>query len=445
MKDNTPSLLIKKKQAITIPVLILGLLGFFSSFFINIGGQLYISEIAFVIVCMFLFAKGRVFLTANLKRILGLGVLWLFVQILTDLVQGTSVDDYLRGWASIGFLLLDIFTLFALVAGRATRIYFFLIGYAIGGLAHLLFQPSPFFVAEPWKFGFAEPVILLVLLAIVRSARSRFELMKFWILPLIFLGGLSLYLNSRTNAWLVFLTAGLIAFRFSRFGRRLLLLRMRTGSIVVVGFFIIALTFGVLKLYQFTVSNGWLGEDAKAKYVLQYNPKFGLIGILVGGRSQILGSMQAIVDSPWMGQGSWARDPKYRLYVYQLEELGYKLTGNIENYIYKTDLIPSHGHFFQAWIWAGPIGAFFWLFVLLVVGRYALRSFRSPNAFFPLIMFLSASAVWDIFFSPFGAGMRISWALTLATIFFAALPDQLNSLENKQIQDDQTKSFSIRS
>ncbi len=402
--------------------LLLSIVGFLSSFYVNFGGQLYITEIIFIILLPFLLVPGRIYLQTNLKRLLMLGTLWLLVQMITDLARGTPVNDFLRGWAGIGFLLLDIFVLYVLVDRQPKRIVFFLLGHIFGDLTHLFFQPSPFFAAEPWKFGFAGPVILLVLLLIAQSSKYRLEWAKYWFFPLFALGSLSLYLNSRTNAWLIFLTAGLILLRFSQLGRRLLFLRMRFGSLIVLGLFVITLTFGVLKAYQYTVSEGWLGEEARAKYLNQYNPKFGVAGIILGGRNQMLGSIQAIADSPFWGQGSWARDPKYRQYVYQLEELGYTLSGNIENYVNKTDLIPAHGHFFQAWIWAGPLGAFFWVFVAIMVVRATLRSFQQPNQFFPLLVFLSASAIWDIFFSPFGASMRMNWAYTLVTIFFVISP-----------------------
>ena len=415
--DSRDSGIIVRKQEV-----FLWILGLLSSYFVNIFGQLYITELIFLSFLPFLLVKKRIRLQSNLKRILILGSLWLLVQVVTDLMRGTPVNDFLRGWAGIGFFLLDTLVLYILTDFQVKRIMSFLLGHILGNLVHLFFQPSPFFVAEPWKFGFAWPIILFMLLIIARTAKYHLDWVKYWFFPLFILGSFSLYQNSRTNAWLVFLTAGLILLRFSNLGRRLLVLRMRLGSMIVLGMFILTLTFGVLKTYQYTVSQGWLGEEAKAKYLIQYNPKFGLAGIVLGGRNQVLGSIQAITDSPLLGQGSWARDPKYRQYVYQLEELGYTLNGNIENYVNKTDLIPAHSHFFQAWIWAGPLGAFFWVFVAVVIIRYVLRSFQFPNSFFPMIMFLSASALWNILFSPFGAEMRINWAYTLVIILITSLP-----------------------
>ena len=66
-----------------------------------------------------------------------------------------------------------------------------------------------------------------------------------------------------------------------------------------MGFAVLALAMvGTLQLYDVAASEGWLGADAQAKYLQQS----GALGVLVGGRSEVLVSSQAVIDSPILGQ-----------------------------------------------------------------------------------------------------------------------------------------------
>jgi hypothetical protein len=65
--------------------------------------------------------------------------------------------------------------------------------------------------------------------------------------------------------------------------------------------------YGITVLYEYGASEGWLGDEAREKYLIQSS---GDMGILLGGRTQILASAQAIIDSPVIGHGSRAKDSK---------------------------------------------------------------------------------------------------------------------------------------
>ena len=80
--------------------------------------------------------------------------------------------------------------------------------------------------------------------------------------------------------------------------------------------------FTILQGYDIAASHGWLGAGAQTKYVEQS----GSLGVLVGGRSEVLVSTQAIMDSPILGHGSWAKDFTYvDLLAARLSSAGYEI------------------------------------------------------------------------------------------------------------------------
>ena len=71
-------------------------------------------------------------------------------------------------------------------------------------------------------------------------------------------------------------------------------------------------------------------------------------------------------------------------------------------------LIPTHSHFFGAWVEAGICGALFWGFALSLIARILIMKHKKRNDFIPLIIFVVFHLSWDIFFSPFGADQRFT-------------------------------------
>ena len=286
---------------------------------------------------------------------------------------------------------------------------------------------TPLFFAEPWKFGFGRLIILLVLLFISYISGENLSKLKKWVLPLLVLGGISVYLGSRSLGATVILTAVVLWLRNRNFGKALLT-RLNLKNILAGGVILGLALWGISSLYSYAAQGGYLGQEAQLKFIAQGGGQFGL---LLGGRSEILASARAIADSPLIGHGSWARDPAYRVYLYRLIDLGYQRSqAEMDRYVNESDLIPAHSHFFQAWVWAGILGAIFWLVVLRLVIQALIKSNRHPNSLYIFAMFISISAIWDIFFSPFGSFMRIRWAIQLVILLNAIYHS--NQIQQKQ-------------
>jgi hypothetical protein len=167
--------------------------------------------------------------------------------------------------------------------------------------------------------------------------------------------------------------------------------------------FLAVLVVGTLELYDAAASSGLLGSDAQAKYIQQS----GTLGVLVGGRPEILVTTQAIIDSPVLGHGSWASDFTYaELLSDRLSSFGYEVGAAPSD----TALIPAHSYLMGSWVWAGFLGGLFWLVVVgLAIWMLAnLYSFRTNLA--PLLVFSTMLLLWNIAFSPYGFSGRITAA-----------------------------------
>jgi O-antigen ligase len=157
---------------------------------------------------------------------------------------------------------------------------------------------------------------------------------------------------------------------------------------------------GVVAIYTTAASSGMLGTEAREKFELQTE---GGLGVLLGGRSELLVSTQAIADSPIIGHGSWAKDYEYvARYVWALEERGAAIVGDP----FHNALIPSHSFLFGSWVEAGILGGAVWIYILAICGRSLYSLFDSPAWSRPLITFVTLSLMWDVLFSPFGATER---------------------------------------
>lgn len=405
-------------------------IGVLSFWYIPLPGQLYVVEVLAPALFLLLWPhKRHLVLQRPTKTIILLGLFWLTAQVLTDLYRGTPPADLARGWAAISVFMLLFATLVQVISGDARRMYLLLFGAALGGVLQPFLQPSPYFEAEPWKFGFGPPLALLLVLWVGWRFWKQGRVQLQWVLLLVAFGALSFYLNARSLGGFVALTALLVWFGASPWGRRLAARRLSFSRLLALGGVIVLAGMAVLQSYEFAVARGWLGEQALQKYQMQATGKLGLI---IGGRPDVIPAVFAVMDSPIIGHGSWAKDPRYREYLWLLRDLGYeRSSGDIQYVVEREDLIPAHSHILQAWVWAGILGALFWVSVLVLVIRAAVRTFRFPHPLFVPVLFFALGDTWNIFFSPFGSMMRFHWAMAL-TLFLLAL--QLSKAEAMRVQ-----------
>lgn len=163
-----------------------------------------------------------------------------------------------------------------------------------------------------------------------------------------------------------------------------------------------------LGLVHFVTSAGLVGEEAQIKN--QQSQEAG--GILLGGRPEILVSSHAVMDSPMLGHGSYAKDFKY---IEMLDDIQAEegIPTDLADQEAAGGMIPAHSHLMSTWVQAGILGAILWiyLFWLVLKGIIRIAILRPSNA--PIYAWMLVSFFWDILFSPFASTRRFTDALVI--------------------------------
>lgn len=361
---------------------------------------------------------------------------WFASQVVTDIVVGSAITDWTRGWAAIAFTLIDLLAILTLAA-TPSRARIFTLGIAAGGVLSYLFNPTVFMVADPWKFAFAGSVgfALAAALSGAMAARRR------WLVIAAFaaFGVINALIGFRSMSGVALLTAAYLVLS-ALLGRHTWSARPPSvRAIVGVGFYGASALAIYVGLNAAAAAN-LLGDAAREKYeaqagviassppgapgstapgasaspssVVPANP----LGVVTGGRAEFLPSTQAILDSPILGHGSWARGPEYaELQRQRLIEMGVP-RGNLPA---DPTLIPTHSYLLGSWVWAGVAGGLFWLVVAglalwVLANLYAVRLPLSP-----LIVFVASLLLWSIAFSPYSNTERIYATFGIVTCLLA--------------------------
>ena len=214
------------------------------------------------------------------------------------------------------------------------------------------------------------------------------------------LGSFNLALGSRAAGLMALLAAGIMPLFIFRPHFRMGWMRISAGkltlarliSIVVIG--IITLV-AVAVIYTELAKRGALGEKAKAKYEFQSSQKGGIV---VGGRSEVLVGLAAIMDKPLCGHGSWPEDTVG--YAAQASEIfGVEIREAPQRKGIRK-FIKSHSAIVSAWLEHGILGAIFWIYVFYIVAYNLPRVTEYLPEYTGVVIFNSCGFFWAYLFSP---------------------------------------------
>ena len=383
-------------------------------------GTIYLAELCLIgLLPVLLVMRGRMLQSKVLAFILTLGLVYFGAQVITDVIRETPFADYARGWSRILFLLFSFVSSYLLIGNDRSRLLSYACGLVVGGTFHLLIN-NPL-SAIGWKFGLAGPTTTLVLIgfSLVPVLRSPSSLVGPAIM--VVLGVFSAFMDFRSWGGILMLSAAFLSIPAIL---RLFGLRPKPLSysrMLVMGVILLATGFSALKVYGVAAESGMLGERSRQKYETQ--SALGDLGILLGGRSESLVTVQAIQDSPLIGHGSWAKDRYYA----DLRQLMLYRLGFVNRFIEpETDLIPTHSHLLGSWVEAGVGGAVFWVGILALVIAALRRLYASDDPLRPYLVFLMFLFIWDILFSPFGAQRRLTNGFLIVAVLFALKASTMN-------------------
>lgn len=383
-------------------------------------GTIYLAELCLIgLLPVLLVLRGRMLQSKALAFLLTMGLIYFGTQVITDVIRETPFVDYARGWSRILFLLFSFVSTYLLVGNDRARLICFAYGLVVGSAIHLVVNNPLSSIG--WKFGFAGPTTTLILIgfSLMPVLRSPSSLVGPMILAA--LGVFSAFMDFRSWGGVLMLSAAFLSIPAVL---RLVGLRPKPlsyGRMLIMGTVLLATGYGALKLYGLAAESGMLGERSRDKYETQ--SALGDIGVLLGGRSESLVTVQAIQDSPLIGHGSWAKDRYYA----ELRQLMLYRLGFVNRFIEpETDLIPTHSHLLGSWVEAGIGGALFWVGVLGLIIAALRRLYASDDPLRPYLVFLMFLFIWDILFSPFGAQRRLTNGFLMVAVLFALKASAMN-------------------
>ncbi len=314
-------------------------------------------------------ANSRIFFV-----FLALQTIGLLAYIFSDLYRDSAARDYLRGWARMIFVAIDLVALAALIGLSWRRLVMMKFG-LIFGLAAEAMIFGPLYGAW-WKFGFAMPATLLGLILV--GQRSR------WIAcaVAIGLGVLNFALDYRSLGAECFIVA-----------TALHLPRMNAGGRA----FSLALIVVAASYTMFSVFH----EKSDATFAARHESD-------AERRAMVESAAEAFLESPLIGHGSWFSNTRM---IQRIEERKIDLKEGFRGYTEEQEeVLTVHSQLLTALAEGGFFGAsFFFGYALMLAWAllYVLRTERPHQA---LVIFLLVEAIWNLAMTPFSGPKRVEIA-----------------------------------
>jgi hypothetical protein len=357
--------------------------------------------------------------------------LWLLGTVLGDVFLGVPAANRLKGIARVVFLGLDYMTLAILINRKPNRMVAFALSIA-ACMIRYFFQFQGDFITK-WKFGGSTATTIVALLISCHFFKHR----RYAICLAISgaLAALNLVFAFRSQVGLDLVSGVLILPLIATDSRRAM---QRPGRVIEAARLVFAVAllgavgFLANKAILYAAAHDLFDEGIKEKFEIQAS---GKLGVLAGGRPETLVAIQAIRDSPIIGHGSFAVDPKY----YELEQVisyenGYQDSDAVPDL--EDPGIPTHSHLTLAWVESGILGGVFWIYALFLIlnGILALARERPPLT--PLYLYLLLNFVWDVLYSPMGSANRI-WNAYLIMMCYDVVRAHKTSLAARRTGQNQ--------
>ncbi len=407
--QTTSTLPIGARTSHSAMLLYLGL-GALCAIKVNVIGEVYVGEFLAAAYALAMLSTLRI--ERAYASFLGLTLMWAFAQALSDLSNGTPLNSSIKGVLAPGVFFLTVFAIGTHFSqGSSKRIWYFLIGAALSEIVNLSRAPSEEMLFNPWKWGYAMPVLMLLLcyLSMARAGALRIALC------IIAYCAVSAVFDFRSAAGLPLLALAIYLLRRSSVVAWIRSLTNTRGGIPLLFGVLVLVIASLNALFSMIFAHagefGFLTPEAAHKYTVQATSD---LGILFGGRSEILISVRAFLDAPLLGHGSWAVDRNGYQDAYSV--MVYQMGAALDDKIVVTDdtLIPAHSFLMGALIWSGIVGGLYWICMLARTLWLFVRNMPTMPIFFYVG---TAQFVWDVFFSPFSADHRWESAMFLGMLF----------------------------
>ena len=344
---------------------------------IRIVGLFAISDIIAIVSLPFLILNKNIWNDRKLKTIIILSFFWMISTVISDIYNSTPIIDALKGFFTIIPFLGCLIFAYLLLLKRSDLMIPFLWGYSISFMLGAGFGLDQFYQESIAAKGFGDvsellhfnKIIVWIINAFITGAFAITYYKKyprFVSLVILFFSFVPLLEGSRSLFLINFFTAFFLLYIYyftpkyalnSKAGK--IKLKKRIRLFFVFGLVIL---FIATNIYQVMVTQGLLGDDELRKYEIQESSDIGLLS----GRAETIAAFLAIYDSPILGHGSYAKDDYgYGLASALISGLPYQSYIAMDNT--KENYIPTHSHFWGAWVSNGVMGGIFWLYILFAV------------------------------------------------------------------------------
>ncbi len=387
------------------------LLGLSNAISFNFIGLVIIAEIIICLQVIMFFAKGKKTQqnkeSRMIRNILILGTIWFTTQLFTDLYQESEITDTLKSLSQIFVFTMLLTAMITHFQHKEYALHNYLIGFCLSNLLIFVGAWNTGNAQDWWKFYFGPTVSVLALVSI-GSLRAN-SMVKF--LAIISLAAISIFLGSRSLGVILILTSiGFLTFRSSRSIARSLI------------FIIVLLVLGNVfnSLIRDASLSGKFGVAQQVKAQQQYTNG----PILLVARSELLYELASIRESSFWGKGSNPiPSANVLISTHDMEtefRINSKQTSAYENFT-TTGRTPQHSMLFGAWLEGGVLSILLlsYLFILMVKWNIRNNIKGSTSKLSILARYFFINFIWAFFFSPLGAGSRMTIAVGFGICYFA--------------------------
>jgi hypothetical protein len=380
---------------------------------IQVVGTLYAAEIVLFFAAVFgtaqSFGLGGHW-HRYILRSCGLILLMTVAYMASDIVNRNTFQNSLRGLARCAFLCVDVLGVYVVTKSRLSRLQVLVTGYALAQIAWTLLQLDVTGVTAAWKFGFALPLTILLVVFVPRLLRGT---MFPSAAALLALGFVHMCLDYRSLAGVCMAVSAALAFReLDRLLRGTS--RLLVGSFAAIGLIIITVNVYLLTQSEFS-SRRAQGNAAR------------IAGIAT--------TLDAIRQSPLIGRGSWAYGDSFGS---EYDSIYFELTGR--RYLAQRssdEQFGAHSQLLQSWYEAGILAAVYFIYLAVSLVRSLWRAiFRLPvDIYSPLVLQLLLLSTWHVLLSPFAGNHRLWIGLCTSTIAILYRQyKQMEQLQKRQFQ-----------
>lgn len=350
----------------------------------------------------------------------------------SDRINGTEVNDSLKGIGGIIPLFFCFIFFFWLFYSNLSYMNFFLWGAAVSYMLSLFIfvPPSLQDMADGENLREAETLFSQLISGGVGRFVGAYSFSGFSQHPLVIIFlklGVAFYalFQGSRGSFLLGIVGCFVLIYFVKYAKSKYLPDWIQCKIKKrLPLFIMSIVIGGIlakNIYEFTAKNGYLGEANKVKYERQSSSKIGLLS----GRGEFVSAFLAISDKPWLGHGSYAIDEEgYAVEAAVLtneEELDFIINKKGERQI------PAHSHLTFAWIWHGIIGGVFWMYTLYLIFLFLYKYIYVYPRYIGYLLPACLGIMWQILFSPFQGRPMLG-------AFFAFIIVMMNQIDSSYRQ-----------